>query len=84
VPEIAIATIEYLLEGTPTNGASVYFEPGAEMDANKMTVLSLVLVGIKKLDDDLELLPGGVINRMSELDQLQDEWVAAHQKGGSL
>lgn len=82
VPEIAIVTIEYLLTGTPTNGISVYFEAGAEMDANKMTVMAMVLVGIKQLGEKLELLPDTIIERMCELDQLQDEWIAAHQRGG--
>lgn len=80
VPEIAIATIEYLLKGTPTNGASVYFDLGAEMDPNKMTVMSLVLTGIDGLGEDLELMPDSIIDRMSELKQLQDMWIDSHQK----
>lgn len=84
VPEIAATAIEYILTGTPTNGVSVHFEPGAQMDGNKMTVLSFVTIGIKGIGDDLELLPDEVIERICELDRLQSEWTESHRPGVRL
>ena len=82
VPEIAAVVVEYLLTGTPSNGISVYFEPGAQMDGNKMTVMSLVVIGIKQLGDDLDLLPLEIIDRICELERLQSAWTASKKQGG--
>jgi hypothetical protein len=70
VPEMAVVTANYMLFGTPVNGARVYFERPLAVDGNEQQVMRNVIVGIKlALDEELSELPD-VVERIRELESL--------------